>query len=74
MAEAKNTYNDLLRTRLLPQIVKVLEENLLNNKTDTAQLFNSLKAYLILSSNHDEHFQKNKNVIKEITKRTLPEK
>jgi len=69
ISEADNTYHDLLTSRLLPQIVKVLEEELLNNKTSTANLFKSLKSYLILSSNHDEHFIANKELIKEIVKK-----
>ncbi len=69
ISEANNTYHDLLKSRLLPQIVKVLEEELLNNKTSTANLFKSLKSYLILSANHDEHFSANKDLIKEIVKK-----
>jgi len=69
ISEADNTYHDLLKSRLLPQVVKVLEEELLNNKTSTANLFKSLKSYLILSANHDEHFSANKELIKEIVKK-----
>ena len=69
ISEADNTYHDLLTSRLLPQIVKVLEEELLNNKASTANLFKSLKSYLILSANHDEHFSANKELIKEIVKK-----
>ncbi len=69
ISEADNTYHDLLKSRLLPQVVKVLEEELLNNKTSTANLFKSLKSYLILSANHDEHFNANKGLIKEIVKK-----
>lgn len=69
ISEADNTYRDLLKSRLLPQIVKVLEEELLNNKTSTANLFKSLKSYLILSANHDEHFSANKELIKEIVRK-----
>jgi len=69
ISEADNTYHDLLTSRLLPQVVKVLEEELLNNKASTANLFQSLKSYLILSANHDEHFSANKELIKEIVKK-----
>ncbi len=69
ISEADNTYHDLLTSRLLPQIVKVLEEELLNNKASTANLFKSLKSYLILSANHDEHFSENKELIKEIVRK-----
>ena len=69
MSEADNTYRDLLKSRLLPQLVKVLEEELLNNKTSTANLFKSLKSYLVLSVNHDKHFTANKELIKEIVRK-----
>lgn len=66
ISEANNTYQDLLKSRLLPQVVKVLEEELLSNTSGTAKLFKTLKSYLILSANHDEHFEANKELIKEI--------